>query len=204
MFPHLGDVEGVLMVVACLLLGHNLDLQCPLGILPALDSIEQVVLAALPVLSDELLCLLIGEVLDPLLADPVVFDPYTFASLVDHAVCVASESVHVPVGIRDSAVGHDDCDLVQGFGYHGPEIPVVLCGTHVGLRVPLDRMVEVGESECIPDEEHGRVVTDQVPVTLLGVELDSESPDVTFCVRSSPFSGNGRESDENGGLLPNL
>jgi hypothetical protein len=56
--------------------------------------------------------LCIGEVLNPLLGTEVELDPVPFVFGVDEAECMAAESMHVPVGGRDSAVAHDDGDLV--------------------------------------------------------------------------------------------
>jgi hypothetical protein len=64
---------------------------------------------------------------------------------------------------------------VQGLGQRGPEIPVVLRAAHVGARVALDGMVQVGELERVAQEEHRRVVADHVPVAFLGVELHARS-----------------------------
>ena len=49
-------------------------------------------------------------------------------------------------------------------------------------RVPLLRVDEAREQDRVPDEEDGRVVADQVPVTLLRVELEGEASRVSHGV----------------------
>ena len=71
-------------------------------------------------------------------------EPEDDTDTIDHREGVAAEEVHIPEALRDAAVGHDDCDLVQRSGQQGPEIPVVVGVAHPGARVALDRVVEIG------------------------------------------------------------
>src|SRR5580704_2655489 len=48
-------------------------------------------------------------------------------------------------------------------GQQRPEIPVVVGAAQSRARVALDRVVEVGEAQRIAEEEHRRVVADDVP-----------------------------------------
>src|ERR1700751_4520732 len=52
------------------------------------------------------------------------------------------------------------------------------------------------ELHGIPDEEHWRVVADDVKVAVAGVELHGESSRVAPRVRASPFARDGRKPDE--------
>ena len=70
--------------------------------------------------------LLVAQVLDALLRTPVILHPHPLPFVVDEAIGMRTESVHVAVTGRDSAVGHDDGHLVQRLGQHGPEVPVGL------------------------------------------------------------------------------
>jgi hypothetical protein len=65
-------------------------------------------------------------------------------------------------------------------------------------------VVEVGELERIAQEEDRRVVPDQVPVALLGVELHGKAPDVPLGVGGAPLAGDGGEAQETVGLLADL
>ena len=81
---------------------------------------------------------------------------------------------------------------------------LLLRAAHVGARVALHRVVEVGELERVAQEEHRRVVAHQVPVALLGVELDREAADVALGVGRAALAGHGREAHEQVGLLADL
>src|SRR3984893_13238038 len=65
---------------------------------------------------------------------------------------------------------HRDGDLVQSLVQQCPEVPIVVRAAQPGARVPLDRMVEVGEAQRVAEEEHRRVVADNVPIAFFGVE----------------------------------
>ena len=202
--PHLGQVEGMEAVVGRVGLGHDLHAQLPPGELAALDRVIQVALVALAVLADQGAGLGIGQVPDALLADVVELHPEALAGLVDQAVGVAAEAVHVPVGRRDAAVAHDDGDLVQRLGQQGPEVPVGDRVAQVGARVALDHVVEVRELQRVAEEEHRRVVAHQVPVAFLGVEAGGEAADVALGIGGAALAGHGREADEHVGLLADL
>ena len=58
--------------------------------------------------------------------------------------------------------------------------------------------------EDVPDEEDGRVVADQVPVALLGVELHRKAPGVPRRVRGAALAAHSAEPHRQGGLLPDL
>jgi hypothetical protein len=123
---------------------------------------------------------------------------------IDHREGMAAEEVHVPEALRNAAVGHDDGDLMQSLRQHGPEIPVVVGRAHAGARVALDRVVQVREAQRIAEEEHRRVVADDVPVAFLGVELDGSAADVALGVGGAALPGHGREPNEHGRLLADL
>ena len=98
----------------------------------------------------------------------------------------------------------DDRDLVQRLGQQCPEIPVIVGAAHPGARVALDRVVEVGEAQRIAEEEHRRVVADDVPVAFLGVELERSAADVALGVGGAALAGDGREAGEHRRLLADL
>ena len=153
---------------------------------------------------DEVSRFFVAQILDTLLGTPMIFYPHPFSFRVDEAVCVRAESVHVAVGCRDASVGHDDRDLMKGFGKHGPEVPIRLWRTEVGLRITLHGMVQVGELEWVSDKEDRRIVSYQVPVAFLGIEFHGKSTDVPFGISSPSFTCHGREAHEYFRLLPDF
>ena len=72
-------------------------------------------------------------------------------------------------------------------GSERPEVPVVLGAAQVGARVALDGVVQVGELQRVAEEEHRRVVADQVPVAFLGVELHAK-PRMSRSASAAPRS----------------
>jgi len=95
---------------------------------------------------------------------------------------------------------------VHALGRERDEVPEVVVGAlrlrEPAVRLLLDGVDEVGELDRVLDEEDGDVVADEVPVPLLGVELGGEAPDVPGQVGRALAAGDGREPDEDGGLLP--
>ena len=74
------------------------------------------------------------------------------------------------------------------------------CGKPAVGRL-LHRVDEVGELDGVLDEEHRDVVADEIPVALLGVELDGEAADVAGQVERALVAGDGREAHEHRGPL---
>ena len=177
-----------------ILFRHDLDVEGPSGKVLLFDALVEVALVAFPVLGDDRLRLLVGQVFDPLLGLEVELDPETLIFSVDQAESVAAEAVHVPIGVWDSSVAHDDGDLVERLGKGAPEIPVVLGAAHVRAGVPFHGVVEVGELQGIAQEEDRRVVPHQVPVPLLGVEFHREAPNIALGVGGAAFASDGRKA----------
>ena len=151
---------------------------------------------AFAVLADDGFRFLVSQVLDSLLGVEVKFHPCALAFGVDERERVAAVSVHVAIGVGDASVAHGDGNLVQGFRQQGPEIPIVARTSHVGARVTLHGMVEVGEFQRVAQEEHRSVVAHEVPVALFGVELDGKAADVAFGISRAAFACDGRKANE--------
>ena len=57
-------------------------------------------------------------------------------------------------------------------------------------------MIQVGELERVADEEHRRVVSNQIPISFFGIELYGKAPDVSLGISSPTFTCHGRETYE--------
>jgi hypothetical protein len=80
-----------------------------------------------------------------------------------------------------------------------PEISVVFSAAHVGARVALDGVIQVGELERVTQEEYrGCYITHKVLVVLLRIELDGKTADVTLGISSAKLSGYCREPGTKG------
>ena len=142
-----------------------------------------------------------AQVPDALLRLQVPLDPDALAGRVDQAEGVAAEAVHVAVAVGRAAVAEQDRDLVQALGRLAPEVPLHLGRFQVCPRVALLGVDEVGKLDRILDEEHRRVVADQVPVAVFGVEAQREAARVTLGVGAAFFTPHGRDAHEGFGLL---
>jgi hypothetical protein len=58
---------------------------------------------------------------------------------------------------------------------------------HIGARVALHGLVQVGELERVAQEEHGRVVAHHIPVAFFGVELQAK-PRMSRSASAAPRS----------------
>ena len=120
----------------------------------------------------------------------------TLAFGVDQAVSVATEAVHVTVAVRNAAIRKQNGDLVQRFGRMRPEIPHHLRTFQVALRQTLLGVNEVRKLQRIADEEHWRVVANDVPVAFLGVELQGETTRIALGVGRTTLATYGRKAQK--------
>ena len=113
-------------------------------------------------------------------------------------------SVHVSVSIRSSTIRHEDGNLMEGLWRIGPEIPGHLCGLNTGLWVSLLAVDEIWEFDWIFYEENWSVVSNDIVVSFLSVELDCKASWISLAVVSTTLSSNSRETEEERGFLADL
>src|SRR5258707_4318500 len=147
---------------------------------------------------------IVREIFNTLLRAEVELYPSALVLGIDHREGVTSEAMHMPEGLWNSAVGHDDCDLMECLWKKSPEVPVILSAPQTGTGVALDRVVEVREAERIAEEKDWSIVSDDVPISVLGVELESKAADIALRIGCPAFPSDGRKAREHSGLLPNL
>src|SRR5579862_1342118 len=88
----------------------------------------------------------VREILNTLVCAEVELYPNSLVLAIDHRESVASEAMHIPEGLWNAALGHDDCDLMERLWKKSPEVPVILSAAETGAGVALDRVVEVREA----------------------------------------------------------
>src|ERR1700740_2320411 len=88
----------------------------------------------------------VREIVNTLLCAEVELHPGTLVLGIDHRKGVTSEEMHMPEGLWNSAIGHDDRDLMECLRKKSPEVPVILSAPKTGAGVALDSVVEVGET----------------------------------------------------------
>src|ERR1700758_2066653 len=135
---------------------------------------------ALPIICHHSGSSFVRKVSNTLLCAEVKLHPSALVLGIDHREGVTSEAMHMPEGLWNSAVGHDDGDLMERLGKKTPEIPVILSAPQTGAGVALDRVVEVREAQRIAEEKDWCIVADDVPISVLGVELDCKSADIAL------------------------
>src|SRR5258708_35548519 len=99
---------------------------------------------ALPILCHNRSSSFVGEIVNPLLCAEVELHPGALVLGIDHREGVTSEEMHMPEGLWNSALGHDDCDLMECFRKKSPEVPVILRVPMTRTGAALDSAVEVG------------------------------------------------------------
>jgi hypothetical protein len=52
-----------------------------------------------------------------------------------------------------------------------------------GLWLWFPSVDDIGEFDCILDEEYWDVISNEIPVSFTGVKLDSETTDIPDCIR---------------------
>ncbi len=117
---------------------------------------------------------------------------------------MAAVAVHEPVPVRRAPVAEEYHHLVEALGIEAPVIPHHCRALQVGLRVTFLGVNKIGKLLGVLDEEYGCVVSNQVPVAVFGIELDGESPGVTFGVSASLLSSDGRKPGKHPAFVTDL
>src|SRR5258708_9151780 len=112
--------------------------------------------------------------------------------------------MHMPEGLWNSAVGHDDGDLMECLWKKSPEVPVILSAPQTGAGIALDSVVEVREAERIAEEKDWSIVSDDVPISLFSVELESKAADIALRIGCPAFPSDARKAREHRRLLSDL
>ena len=90
---------------------------------------------------------------------------------------------------------------MERFGQQCPEIPVARGAAQTGFRIGFYGMVKVGELERVAQEKHRGVVSNEVPVPFVGIELHGEPADIALGICGATFSCHGRKSHQAFGFL---
>ena len=95
MRPHLRQIEGVNAVGLRVLVGHDLHVERPSGVVAALDSLAQVAAVEVSILARHFIGLSLSEEFVALLGLEVVLNPETLAFGVNPLVGVRAEAIHM-------------------------------------------------------------------------------------------------------------
>lgn len=204
MRPDLGDIEGIVLELLGLVEGHHLDVHRPAGELAGLDPVVQVPDAIVGIAAGQLIGGLHVQILDALIGLQMEFGVDRFTLGIDQLEGMGSVSIHVGVAIGSAAIAEQEAHLVRGLGTQGEEVPEHVRILQMRLRIPLLGVNEAGEQDGITNEEDGGVVANQIPDTVLRVELDGESARITSGIGRSALTAHRGESHGQGGALLDL
>jgi hypothetical protein len=109
-----------------------------------------------------------------------------------------AKALHEAKRARNCTVGHHPHDHVHAFGGEADEVPeIIVRRLRLGkgaVWLFLHCMDQVRKLDRVLDEENRNVVADDVPITLLGVELHGEAADIPREVDGALASRDGRKS----------
>src|ERR1700693_1830332 len=159
---------------------------------------------ALPIICHHRSSSFVREIFNTLLRAEVELHPNALVLGIDHREGVTSEAMHMPERLWNSAVGHDDGDLMECLWKKSPEVPVILSAAKTGAGVALNSVVEVREAQRIAEEKDRSIVSDDIPISVLCVELESKPADIALRVGCPAFPSDGRKAREHRRLLSNL
>ena len=204
----LGRVQVVERKPVGLFLREQLHRQFPFGKLPGLDRLEHVATMEIRIGPADLDRLVPDGRLQAELRPPVELDEGGLAGGVEQAKAVHAETFDHPQRAGQRAIRHDPHHHVHRFRRQRNEVPErVVRGCRLrksAIGFHLHRMNQVGKLDGVLDEEHGNVVADQVPVAVLGVELDREPAHVARRVQRTRAASDGRDAGEHGRAFADL
>src|ERR1700722_202235 len=146
---------------------------------------------ALPISCHNRSSCFVRKILNTLLCAEVELYPGALVLGIDHREGVTSKEMHVTKGLWNSTVGHNDGDLMKRLRKERPEVPVILRAAETGAGIALDGMVEIREAQRIAEEKDRGIVSDEVPVSLFSVELESSAANIALgiCCPALPRDG---------------
>src|ERR1700730_16517922 len=146
----------------------------------------------------------VREIFNTLLCAEVELHPSALVLGIDHREGVTSKAMHMPEGLWNPAFGHDDGDLMECLWKKRLEVPVILSAAQTGAGIALDRVVEGREAERIAEEKDWSIDSDDVPISLLGIELESKPANIALRIGCPAFPSDARKAREHRRLLPDL
>jgi len=200
--PDLCGVEDIEVEFVLVLFLDDLDPELPLRVASIRDGFDQVPTVVIGVLTSQLQSLVPNEGVDAELRGVDKLDKVPLTLVVDQSESVNSEALHHAVRARDCSVTHGPHEHVGTFGVEVLEVPEIVMSRLslgyliVGLR--LCSVDNVGELDSVLDEENGNVVSNDIPVALVGVELHGEASYISDGIGGPPGAEDSRETYKDG------
>jgi len=199
LWPDMSKIKNVDLVLFpslfSLLRSHGLNFQIPFGVVAFLNGLIEI----LGGMIRAVVCrVFLSEELDfSLLTLDVNLGIDPFVVLVDQLHSMTIVTVHVTPVLRDTTITHENHDLMDRFWILRQVIPedgriIGMCKMSRWMSLlSVDEMWEFG---WIAKEEDWGVVCNDIPVALVGPNLDGETSWISCLIVRSRFATDGRES----------
>ena len=136
---------------------------------------------------------------------PVELDETGLSVGIDQLERVDAKALDHAQAARNGAVRHRPDHRMQAFRHQRHEIPERVMrrgGLRIAaIRLHLDRVDQVGKLDGILNKEHRDIVADEIPIALIGIELDRKAPHVARRVDRARTACHRRETREHRGPL---
>ena len=126
-----------------------------------------------------------GKIFDALLSLESVADVKDFTSIIDPLECVSTIAMHVTIALRRTPISIHYRKSMHRFRHLTEKVPLRVGIKDILGRVLLESMEEIWCHHWISDEENREVNTHHVIVSLLGIELESETTDIPQKIRGT-------------------
>jgi len=184
---------------------EQLHLQFPFREVARLDRLPEIAAMEIRIGAVDLHRLVPRHRLQAELRLPVELHEGRLILSVDEAERMDTETFHETERSRNGAIRHGPHDHVHAFRRQRNEVPeVVVCRLRLGeiaVRLLFGGMDKVGKLDGILDEEDRDIVADEIPIALLGIDLDRKAANIPGKVERALVAGNRGEADEGGGLF---
>src|SRR5688500_11981427 len=128
---------------------------------------------------------------------PVEFYKRRFVLRVQESKSMNAEALHHSIRTWDRTIGHQPHDHVGRLRHQRDEIPESIMGRrglrHFMMRLGLDGVYEIRKLRRVLYKKDRHVITDEIEISLVGIELNRESTHVPRKIRRTPRPSNRRE-----------
>jgi len=201
--PDLGSIKNVKLKVVLIRLLDKLDVHVPFGVGTRIDCGVEILAVEVRILTSKLESLVPDKAVYTKMWSEVELDKSALALVVVKSVGVDTESLHHTVRARNASVRVGPHEHVSRLLVQVLKVPKVvvsgLCLRHLVVWLWLAGVDNIGKLDGVLDEKDRHVVTNDIPVALLGVELHGETTDIANSVGRATATKNGGKSEEERG-----
>jgi len=199
-WPDLGGIENVKLELVLIGLWNQLNVHVPLWESAGVDGSVEILAVEIGVLASKLQSLVPNETVNTEVRSVVELDEVALALGVLQSVGVDTETLHHTVRSWNTTVRLGPHEHVSGLRVEVLEVPeVVVSGLSLRNLIVwlwLSCVDDIWELDGVLNEENWDVVSNHVPVTLVGVHLEGETAYITDGISATTATENSGESEE--------